>query len=138
MKEETIIFAVPMLLFLASLASTSIGGYIPGKASFYAEPYHPSACNWNDNGTFIISVSDALWDNGNACGRKYVVWCTPVSEGIFQNCTDGDITVGYLVTVVDYCGHCNDLTMLLSQEIFSAMTNTENGSIQILYEEIFI
>ncbi|KAL0926762.1 hypothetical protein M5K25_003012 [Dendrobium thyrsiflorum] len=117
MKEETIIFAVPMLLFLASLVSTSIGAETSGVASFYAEPYHPNACNWNGDKTNIVSVSDALWDNGNACGRKYVVWCTPVShEGIFQNCTEG-LSGGYIVEVVDYCN--NDLTMLLSQEVFS-------------------
>ncbi|KAL0926761.1 hypothetical protein M5K25_003011 [Dendrobium thyrsiflorum] len=130
MKEETIIFAVPMLLFLAS-----IGAETSGQASYYAEPYRPSACNWNnDYGTYITSVSDALWDNRNACGRNYVVWCTPFShEGIFQNCIDG--LSRYVVTVVDYCGHCNNSTMLLSQEIFSALTNTEKGQIEILYEE---
>ncbi|KAL0926764.1 hypothetical protein M5K25_003014 [Dendrobium thyrsiflorum] len=134
MKEKTIIFVVPMLLFLASLVSTSIGAYTPGVASSYAQPYRPSACYGNsDNGTNIISVSDSLWDNRNACGRKYGVWCTTASEAMFQNCSGDN---GYEVTVVDYCGHCNDFTMLLSQEVFSALTNTENGVIQILYKEI--
>ncbi|KAH0469261.1 hypothetical protein IEQ34_002493 [Dendrobium chrysotoxum] len=116
------------------VSTTSIG-----VASFYAEPYLPSACYGNnDNGTNIISVSDELWDNRNACGRKYKLWCKPVSEGIFEPCTD-DIAVnvfGYEATVVDYCGQCNGFTMLLSQEVFSALTNTNNGKIQVEYLQI--
>ncbi|KAL0926765.1 hypothetical protein M5K25_003015 [Dendrobium thyrsiflorum] len=132
MKEETIIFAVSMLLCLTSVVSTSIG-----VASFYAEPYVPSACYGNnDNGTNIISVSDSLWDNGNACGRKYRLWCKPVTvDGIYQPCT-ADIAVnvfGYDATVVDRCGQCNGFTMLLSQEVFSALTNTKDGQVQVEY-----
>ncbi|XP_028555552.1 EG45-like domain containing protein 2 [Dendrobium catenatum] len=131
MKEETVIFAIIMLLCLTSVVSTS------GVASFYAEPYIPSACGHSENITNIISVSDALWDKRNACGRKYTVWCKPESssEGIFQPCTS-DVAInvyGYDVTVVDYCGQCNGFTMLLSKEVFSALTNTNQGNIQVEY-----
>ncbi|KAH0468959.1 hypothetical protein IEQ34_002191 [Dendrobium chrysotoxum] len=142
MKEETIIFAVTMLLCLTSFVSTSVE-----IASSYPQPYlrkcqptsKPSACyGYSDKGTNIIAVSDALWDNRNACGRKYRVWCKPVNEVKFQHCTrDFAVDIlGYDVTVVDYCGHCNGFTMLLSQEVFSALTNTEDGVIHVEYNEI--
>ncbi|XP_020700064.1 EG45-like domain containing protein [Dendrobium catenatum] len=105
-----------MLLCLTSVVSTS--GV--GVASFYAGPYIPSACGHSENITNIISISDALWDNRNACGRNYTVFCKSVtSEGILQAACKHDNAgnvYGYDVTVVDYCGKCNGFTMLLSKE----------------------
>ncbi|KAI0527415.1 hypothetical protein KFK09_003015 [Dendrobium nobile] len=83
--------------------------------------YAASACGHSENITKIISVSDALWDNRNACGRNYLVRCKSVtSEGIFQAACKRDNAGNvyqYDVTVVDYCGQCNGFTMLLSKEL---------------------
>jgi hypothetical protein len=99
--------------------------YINGKCLYIA-----SACYGNeDKGVMIAAVSEALWENGAACGRMYSVTCTgPTNQGVLQPCR-GTVTV----KVVDRCPGCDATNIDLSQEAFSAIGNPNAGKININY-----
>ncbi|MGI4421840.1 RlpA-like double-psi beta-barrel domain-containing protein [Klebsiella pneumoniae] len=82
----------------------------------------------------IAAASDALWDNGAACGRMYRVSCSgPTNEGVPEPCKEGSVTV----KVVDRCPSPGcQATIDLSQEAFSAIANTDAGKINIDYNQV--
>ncbi|PON83071.1 RlpA-like double-psi beta-barrel domain containing protein [Trema orientale] len=43
-----------------------------GIATFYTPPYQPSSCyGFKDQGVMIAAASDAIYNNGAACGKMY-------------------------------------------------------------------
>ncbi|KAK1425960.1 hypothetical protein QVD17_14627 [Tagetes erecta] len=106
-----------------------------GTATSYDPPYTPTKCNGNEAGQFpsgnlFISVSEGLWDNGAACGRRYRLKCL---SGNRKPCKDGTIDV----RVVDRCSKtpCPS-TILLSNDAFSAISKTQTPKINIEYVQI--
>ncbi|KAJ6746247.1 EG45-LIKE DOMAIN CONTAINING PROTEIN 1-RELATED [Salix koriyanagi] len=54
----------------------SVAHAAQGNAVYYNPPYSPSSCFGNRNkGALVAGVSDALWNGGAACGRRYRVSC---------------------------------------------------------------
>ncbi|XP_071719594.1 EG45-like domain containing protein 2 [Rutidosis leptorrhynchoides] len=105
-----------------------------GTASSYDPPYTPTKCNGNQqdqfpSGNLFVSVSEGLWDNGAACGRRYRLKCL---SGNNKPCKDGTIDV----KVVDFCSKrpCPS-TMLLSNDAFSAISKSQRTKINVEYVE---
>ncbi|XP_057514670.1 EG45-like domain containing protein [Actinidia eriantha] len=117
-KMRSIIMVCIAVCSLFSVAST-----IAGTATFY-NVYVPSACyGLEDQGVMIAAASDALWDNGAACGRMYRVSCSGLTnEGVPEPCKEGSVTG----KVMDRCPSPGcQATIDLSQETFSAIANTD-------------
>ncbi|XP_018821980.1 EG45-like domain containing protein [Juglans regia] len=123
---------IQSLLFLGLIVSfVSSASAIAGTATYY-NVYVPSACyGYQDQGVMIAAASDALWDNGNACGRMYSVSCTgPTNAGVPQPCRNGPVTV----KIVDRCPSPGcQATIDLSQEAFSQIADPAAGKINIDY-----
>ncbi|XP_071688519.1 EG45-like domain containing protein 2 [Rutidosis leptorrhynchoides] len=105
-----------------------------GTASSYNPPYTPTKCNGNQqdqfpSGNLFVSVSEGLWDNGAACGRRYRLKCL---SGNNKPCKDRTIDV----RVVDFCSRrpCPS-TMVLSNDAFSAISKSQRGKINVEYVE---
>ncbi|KAG7969890.1 hypothetical protein I3843_07G055500 [Carya illinoinensis] len=126
---------IQSLLFLGLIISfVSAASAIAGTATYYTV-YVPSACyGFEDEGVMIAAASDALWDNGAACGKMYSVSCTgPTNEGVPQPCRNGPVTV----KIVDRCPSpgCQS-TIDLSQEAFSQIADPAAGKINIEYNQV--
>ncbi|GFZ03608.1 hypothetical protein Acr_16g0002450 [Actinidia rufa] len=122
-----------IMVCIAVCSLFSVASAIAGTATFY-NVYVPSACyGFEDQGVMIAAASDALWDNGAACGRMYRVSCSgPTNEGVPEPCKEGSVTV----KVVDRCPSPGcQATIDLSQEAFSAIANTDAGKINIDYNQ---
>ncbi|XP_068649174.1 EG45-like domain containing protein [Aristolochia californica] len=121
-------------LFLALLLFSLVGfsSADQGTATFYTPPYVPSSCNgYEDDGVMIAAASDAIWDDGGACGRHYNVQCLGATNaGDPQPCW-GDGTVQ--VKIVDHCPSGCRGTIDLSQEAFASIANPDAGKIVIDY-----
>ncbi|KAJ4792538.1 Expansin-related protein 2 [Rhynchospora pubera] len=117
------------LILATLLGLVSVTVATAGTATFYNQ-YTPSACYGNVNeGTMIAAASDALWNNGAVCGKKYTVKCTgPTNPGIPQPCTGKTV----IVKIVDHCPGCQG-TLDLSKEAFSTIANPVAGIIKIDY-----
>ncbi|CAI9098665.1 OLC1v1035350C1 [Oldenlandia corymbosa var. corymbosa] len=104
-----------------------------GFATFYTI-YNPSACYGNDTPLGLIAaVSHEIWDNGNACGRRYRVTCTGgTNNGVPHPCIDGETVE---VEVVDFCPGCPG-AFDLSKDAFAAIADTDAGYIGIEYDQI--
>ncbi|XP_062144942.1 EG45-like domain containing protein [Alnus glutinosa] len=115
------------------LSFMSMASAISGTATYYTV-YVPSACyGYQDQGVMIAAASDALYENGAACGRMYRVRCTgPTNQGVPQPCR-GEVTV----KIVDRCPSpgCQS-TIDLSQEAFSAIADPAAGKINIEYNQV--
>lgn len=88
----------------------------------------------------FAAVSTALWDDGAACGRNYIVRC--LSGTGDRPCKQGNI----VVQVVDKCPQnpCH-ATLLLSKDAFNALSrsptaklNVEYAQYDMLFEYFFI
>ncbi|CAI9782988.1 unnamed protein product [Fraxinus pennsylvanica] len=67
MAIERIIMATLIATSLISMASA-----IPGTATFYTT-YVPSACyGFEDRGTMIAAANPSLYNNGGACGQRFL------------------------------------------------------------------
>ncbi|KVH99794.1 EG45-like domain containing protein [Cynara cardunculus var. scolymus] len=106
-----------------------------GTASSYQPPYTPTKCNGNradqfPSGNLFASVSEGLWDNGAACGRRYRLKCL---SGNNKPCIGGTIDV----KVIDFCSKrpCPS-TIVLSSDAFSAISKSQKGKINIEYVQI--
>ncbi|XP_020578329.1 EG45-like domain containing protein [Phalaenopsis equestris] len=123
-------FVLALAIVLCHFALTSA---IDGAATYYTAPYTPSACYGNDDmGTMIAAASDAIYENGAACGRTYRVTCTgATSQDAPQPCTGANV----VVQVVDYCPTCQGI-FDLSQEAFSAIADLNAGMIEIDYVQV--
>uniref|UniRef100_A0A2N9HBJ7 Expansin-like EG45 domain-containing protein n=1 Tax=Fagus sylvatica TaxID=28930 RepID=A0A2N9HBJ7_FAGSY len=125
---------IPALVFLGLVVSLiSVASAIPGTATYYTV-YVPSACyGYQDQGVMIGAASDALWENGAACGRMYKVRCTgPTNQGVPEPCR-GEVTV----KIVDRCPSpgCQS-TIDLSQEAFSMIADPAAGKINMEYNQV--
>ncbi|KAK9100780.1 hypothetical protein Scep_024210 [Stephania cephalantha] len=92
-------------------------------------------CNGGDQnqlpeGDMFGAVSNGLWDNGAACGRRYRIRCI---SGLGSPCKDGSI-VG---TVGDSC-HTNPCTtnLVLSNKAFDAISRNPATKINIEYAQL--
>ncbi|XP_057959224.1 EG45-like domain containing protein [Malania oleifera] len=104
-------------------------------ASSYGPPYIPTRCNGDRQdqfppGNLFVAVSEGLWDNGAACGRRYRLRCL---SGNNKPCKDGTIDV----KVVDYCKSfpCPS-TLQMSSNAFQAICNSPNAKINVEYIQI--
>ncbi|CAL0319162.1 unnamed protein product [Lupinus luteus] len=105
-----------------------------GTASSYGPPYIPTVCDGNrveqfPPGNMFVAVSEGLWDNGAACGRRYKLRCL---SGNKRPCKGGSIDV----TVVDFCPRspCPN-TFLMSHDAFEAISRFRNAKIIIEYTQ---
>ncbi|PPD78684.1 hypothetical protein GOBAR_DD24388 [Gossypium barbadense] len=104
-----------------------------GTATFYTPPYVPSACNgYQKDGVMIAAASDAIWDDGAACGRKYKVKCTGATNQSPHPCRGKKYVV---VKVVDYCPSGCEGTIDLSQEAFASIADPDAGEIKISFHQ---
>ncbi|XP_058113165.1 EG45-like domain containing protein [Magnolia sinica] len=123
-------FVVEMVMMLGLI---SVVTAVPGTATYYTV-YVPSACyGYQDNGVMIAAASDSIWDNGNACGRRYSVRCTgPTNQGVPQPCKGTNV----VVKIVDRCPSPGcQATIDLSQEAFSTIADPNAGKINIDYQQ---
>ncbi|XP_012075946.2 EG45-like domain containing protein [Jatropha curcas] len=119
---------VGMVLCLASIANAA-----QGRAVWYKPPYTPSKCYGNqNNGLKVAGVSDALWNNGAACGRKYRVRCIGGANEAPHPCKGGSVDV----TIVDYCSRGCQGDINLSQYAFSQIADTDAGIVRVQYDQI--
>ncbi|CAK9139500.1 unnamed protein product [Ilex paraguariensis] len=126
--------AIQRFIIVVFIATTlfSMASAVPGVATYYTV-YVPSACyGFEDQGTMIAAASEALWNNGAVCGRRYRVTCTgPTNQGVPQPCRGGSVTV----RVVDRCPGCAANGLDLSLEAFSAIADPAAGRINIDYAD---
>ncbi|KAF7830281.1 EG45-like domain containing protein [Senna tora] len=123
-----------LALFLSSLVlkqATIVAGDV-GTAASYGPPYIPTACNGNRRdqfppGNLFVAVSEGLWDNGAACGRRYRIRCV---SGKNRPCKEASVDV----KVVDFCANspCPN-TLLMSKDAFSAISRFHKSHINIEY-----
>ena len=97
-------------------------------------------CNGNREdqfppGNLFVAVSEGLWDNGAACGRRYRLRCL---SGNRRPCKGGTVDV----KVVDFCpkSPCPS-TILMSTDAFAAISRSSDDKINvefIQYVNIYI
>lgn len=77
------------------------------------------------SGNLFVQVSEGLWDNGAACGRRYRLRCV---SGSNRPCKDGTVDV----RVVDFCTKrpCPS-TIVMSTDAFAALSRSSNAKINI-------
>ncbi|XP_056166925.1 EG45-like domain containing protein [Syzygium oleosum] len=129
---------VMAIVVCMSLMSIDMGLFVlgdVGTASSYDPPYTPTRCNGYradqfPPGNLFVAVSEGLWDNGAACGRRYRLRCL---SGSNRPCKDGTVDV----TVVDYCPRspCPS-TILLSTNAFSTISKSASAKINAEYIQI--
>ena len=80
-------------------------------------------------GNLFVSVSEGLWDNGAACGRRYRIRCV---SGKNRPCKRSSVDV----KVVDFCATspCPD-TLLMSNDAFAAISRFPKAKINIEYTQ---
>ncbi|KAJ6743676.1 EG45-LIKE DOMAIN CONTAINING PROTEIN [Salix viminalis] len=122
--------SITITVIVLSLLGNEIGSVLGdiGTATSYEPPYLPTKCNGNREdqfppGNLFVSVSEGLWDNGAACGRRYRLRCL---SGNNKPCKDGTVDV----RVVDLCrkSPCPS-TILLSSDAFSAVSSSPTSKI---------
>ncbi|XWS16978.1 hypothetical protein CRYUN_Cryun33cG0028000 [Craigia yunnanensis] len=106
-----------------------------GTAASYAPPYLPTKCNGNREdqfppGNLFVAVSEGLWDNGAACGRRYRLRCL---SGNRRPCKGGTVDV----KVVDFCpkSPCPS-TILMSTDAFAAISRSSGDKINVEFIQI--
>lgn len=119
------------LKFFASLYLN----FLSRKSWLLLTPFLLAATRCNGNrgdqfpaGNLFVAVSEGLWDNGAACGRRYRLRC--LSGSGRRPCKGGTIDV----RVVDYCRKrpCPS-TIALSSDAFSEISRSPNAKINIEY-----
>ncbi|KAK4349112.1 hypothetical protein RND71_031867 [Anisodus tanguticus] len=125
-----VICFVLLSLFYINKVSLVLGDI--GTATSYNPPYTPTKCSGNradqfPSGNLFVAVSEGLWDNGAACGRRYRLRCL---SGNNRPCKEGTIDV----RVVDYCTKrpCPS-TIVLSSDAFAEISHSHNAKINIEY-----
>uniref|UniRef100_A0A7N0TFZ6 Expansin-like EG45 domain-containing protein n=1 Tax=Kalanchoe fedtschenkoi TaxID=63787 RepID=A0A7N0TFZ6_KALFE len=105
-----------------------------GTATAYNPPYVPTLCYGHRHDKFppgsrFVAVSEGLWDNGAACGRKYRLRCLSGPE---RACKKRTIDV----TVVDLCPHTkcpSSAALALSNKAFASISRC-HGDQRIIVE----
>ncbi|XP_050268463.1 EG45-like domain containing protein isoform X1 [Quercus robur] len=107
-----------------------------GTARYYGPPYLPTKCYGDDQDQFpsdgqFAAVSNGIWDNGAACGRRYRMRCI---SGPRRPCRNRSI----VMEVVDFCRYnpCR-ATMALPFKAFAAISIPRYGvRINVEYAQI--
>lgn len=106
-----------------------------GTATSYNPPYTPTKCNGNRQdqfppGNLFVQVSEGLWDNGAACGRRYRLKCL---SGNNKPCKGDTVDV----RVVDFCSErpCPS-TIVMSKDAFGAISRSTNAKLNVEYIQI--
>ncbi|KAK3221219.1 hypothetical protein Dsin_008244 [Dipteronia sinensis] len=125
--EMRILMMVGLVLCLTTTAVHAA----QGNAVYYKPPYSPSACfGKRGMGRMVAGVSEALWNNKKACGRKYRVRCIGGANEAPHPCHSGKSVV---VTVVDFCQPpCNGI-LNLSQDAFDVIADRDAGKVRVEY-----
>ncbi|GLU01327.1 hypothetical protein SLE2022_186390 [Rubroshorea leprosula] len=102
-----------------------------GSAMPYHPPYLPTRCEGYNQDQFpasgqFVAVSDSLWDNGAACGRRYRMRCI---SGPRHPCKDEYM----VVEVVDFCNDPCPVTLRLSDKAFDAISKLSSARINVEY-----
>ncbi|KAI4316313.1 hypothetical protein L6164_024304 [Bauhinia variegata] len=126
------LFGLAIFLFLLLKQDDVVGDV--GTAASYGPPYIPTACDGNSRdqfppGNLFVSVSEGLWDNGAACGRRYRIRCV---SGNNRPCKGGSVDV----RVVDFCGDSCPNTILMSKDAFTAISRFHRAKINVEYTQI--
>ena len=79
----------------------------------------------------VAGVSDALWNGGKACGRKYRVSCVRGTNEAPKPCRQGSV----VVKVVDYCSRGCQGDINLSKDAFSRIADPNAGIVVIQYDQ---
>ncbi|KAL1552282.1 EG45-like domain containing protein 2 [Salvia divinorum] len=126
-------FAIAILLSISFNQIILVFGDI-GTASSYNPPYTPTRCNGNRADQFpsdnlFVQVSEGLWDNGAACGRRYRLRCL---SGSNRPCKAGTVDV----RVVDFCTRrpCPS-TIVMSTDAFTAVSKSPDAKINIEFSQ---
>ncbi|CAK9184155.1 unnamed protein product [Ilex paraguariensis] len=113
-----VLLVIAMVFSLLCKEISLVNGDI-GTATSYNPPYTPTKCNGNradqfPPGNLFVAVSEGLWDNGAACGRRYRLRCL---SGYNKPCKDGTVDV----RVVDFCPRrpC-PATIVMSNDAFGS------------------
>ncbi|XP_051151416.1 EG45-like domain containing protein [Andrographis paniculata] len=134
---------LPWLLLLLLLAGRiEFGGADIGTASQYVPPYAPTACFGSDYWRFPTSnlfaaAGEGIWENGAACGRKYVVRC--ISGPAAQSCVEG-MTIP--ITIVDRAQTSvsrpsrSGTTLVLSNTAFQTIANPTVPYLNVEFQQI--
>ncbi|KAK8671245.1 hypothetical protein V6N13_037845 [Hibiscus sabdariffa] len=126
--EMSVLLMICIVLF-SCLPGSPVLAALQGNAVFFNPPYFPSACNGNKNdGIWVAGVSDRLWNNGRACGRRYKVRCIRGTNEAPHPCKNGKTVT---VTVVDYCQSGCQGIINLSRDAFSAIADPDAGIIRV-------
>ncbi|PON83074.1 Expansin/Lol pI [Trema orientale] len=129
------IFVAIATLWLNLSFSSLVYAQETGIATFYTPPYQPSSCyGFEDQGVMIAAASDAIYNNGAACGQMYQVTClSGTNLGTPMPCLDGSV----VVKIVDHCppGSCRG-TIDLSQEAFASIADPASGVINVSFQQV--
>lgn len=150
MIKVVVKFVVMMIVFaqiLAPIAEAALG-----KAVYYDPPYTStytyfcfinykyitnyklmmyigSACYGTQRETMVVGVKNNLWQNGQACGRRYRVRCIGATYNFPGACTGRTVDV----KVVDFCREPCNGDLNLSRDAFRVIANTDAGNIRVVY-----
>lgn len=118
------VMTITAAALLASTAAIGTAHADVGTATFYDPPYTPTACWGNDPNQFpssnlFVAVGDGLWDNGAACGRRYLVRCI---SGPNKPCKSPTIQV----RVVDH-RNVGGRTMVLSNTAYDEVADSSKS-----------
>ncbi|GMI80225.1 plant natriuretic peptide A [Hibiscus trionum] len=128
-----VLMVICMILFLC-LLSSPVHAVQQGNAVFFDPPYGPSACYGNRNdGNMVAGVSDRLWNNGRACGRRYRVRCIRGANEAPHPCKNGKTVV---VKVVDYCKSGCQGIINLSRDAFSTIADPDAGIVRVELDQV--
>lgn len=93
-----------------------------------------SACyGYEDHGVMIAAASEAIFNNGAACGQYYQVTCISGTNAGTPHPCWGSGTV--VVKIVDRCPDGCRSTIDLSQEAFASIADPNSGVINISYQQ---
>ncbi|KAL5773051.1 hypothetical protein ACOSP7_012670 [Xanthoceras sorbifolium] len=81
----------------------------------------------------VTGVSDKLWNNGAACGKRYRIRCTGGTNTAPHPCRS-DATID--VTVVDYCRPTCNGDFNLYQSAFATIADPDAGNVKVEYSQI--
>ncbi|CAD5194314.1 unnamed protein product, partial [Musa acuminata subsp. malaccensis] len=132
MRPSVTLFLLLSMVMLMLGELTPVRGDV-GTAASYGPPYLPTKCNGYDQDQFppsnmFAAVSDALWDNGAACGRRYMLRCL---SGPNRPCKDSIIRV----EVVDQCTDPCPANFLLSTAAFTAVSRLNDAKINVEFAQ---
>ncbi|XP_065849998.1 EG45-like domain containing protein [Euphorbia lathyris] len=135
-SEMRVFIVIWMILCLTSIsyAAQGIAVWYPNRASPGRPPYTPSKCYGNNNnGVLVAGVSDALWNNGAACGQRYRVTCVRGANKAPRPCRPG---TSVEVRIVDYCSRGCQGVINLSRDAFSRIGDPDAGLVVVNYDQI--